>query len=291
MSPGSPMTKETKTFTAVVVIIGTLGLFLIWHPWPPYHDWLAEKLGEAFLIASILAVTVDQYSKRRLAVDVARDVWTFIIGHPLPKELQEYLKQLANTHLLRRDWEIRYIFSKNPDPQKINIRVESQFKLQNLSATPQPYQQKLQLEKHDNPRIISLACDSTEANARYVLPKTGAALAKEDETDPGVIVATGRKITIRPNLDSPNISYVVSSIHEMEQPLIYSDVYSFGYPSLYVTVTAEAPDDLQVLISREDNPDRNGAVISRANRWHFRRLFVRGEHIRIRWFPKQPPEA
>jgi hypothetical protein len=145
---------EDRKFYVVIILVALFGGTLMTHPWPTWHDWLIEKLGEALLIASVLAITVDKYSKTRVAKEVAQDVWKAIIGHPLPTEIQDFLKLLANTHLLRRDWDIRYVFSKNPDPHKINIRVEVKFMLQNLSDTTQPYQQKLQLEKHDNPRVL-----------------------------------------------------------------------------------------------------------------------------------------
>jgi hypothetical protein len=122
-----------------------------------------------------------------------------------------------------------------------------------------------------------MRCDTSDHASQYHLTVKDRTLKQgEKSSDPRVVVARGKKIEIRPNLADTNTYYRVAGRYQMEFPEDYSDMFSFGGPTINVTISAEHPEDIEINVS----PDRD--VYSRPDRWEFRRAFTRGEHVRIR---------
>jgi hypothetical protein len=279
------MTRESGWwFWLTVLAIFVLGALGIWQPFGsfqlrrPYDD-LVRQLGEALIIASIVATTVDFYSKRRMLREVVRDVFQYIAGHPLPPQLQTRIKNLVCTHLIRRDMPIRYDFAYAGD--RVLLTTETEFKLENLFSSWLPFQQTLEFEAHDSPRVLSMRCVSSEKNASYDIRASEQKpnVASADESDPGMFVAKGKKINIRPNANNAAISYVVTSKYQCSFSIDSSDVFSFLMPTIGTTVQATSPSDLDVSIS--DYVAKGGA-----GQWTFDVAFTRSEHFRIRWHRK-----
>jgi hypothetical protein len=87
---------------------------------------------------------------------------------------------------------------------------------------------------------------------------------------PREVIATGKKIKIRPNLNCPAISYVVAGKYQCTFPTDYSDVFSFIFPTVGTTVVevGDLPPGLEVSIS-----DSRADEVARG-RWEFGDAFV-----------------
>jgi len=97
-----------------------LGVFLNWlhfaEPLQPGHEETLQQtvqnilhgLGEAFVIAAILGVVVDQGAKTTLVEEVIKNVSGHIIGQYLPTELRDPILAMLENRVVRKDWKIRY---------------------------------------------------------------------------------------------------------------------------------------------------------------------------------------
>jgi hypothetical protein len=236
--------RAATSFRAAVALVFVVGIFALWKlpPWlPSPYDDLAKHLGEALIIASVLAVPIDLYAKNIMLREVTRDVFHYITGHPLPSLLQDRIRQLVSINLVSKDMRVRYNFSWYEGLERsedgsglVLVTIETESRLENLSASDILHRQHLELEAHFAPRVLSLRCMSSEGDACYDLRPSlgGGNLAKPDTSNPRMLVAQGNPIKIRPNLDIPAISYLMTSKYECLYPCDYSDVFSFlGPPS------------------------------------------------------------
>src|SRR5437870_4022226 len=70
---------------------------------------LLRGFGEALLIAGFIAATVDQYVKRRLLWETSHDISKYLIGYNLPPEIQDQIRELMGTAIIRQGFEQRYV--------------------------------------------------------------------------------------------------------------------------------------------------------------------------------------
>src|SRR5262249_41532676 len=59
---------------------------------------VGHALADLLIAAGLVGVLVDYFLKRTLI----RDVWTFIIGHALPPEVQDRIRGLSQTSVVRK---------------------------------------------------------------------------------------------------------------------------------------------------------------------------------------------
>ena len=80
------MTRERAVLASSAVLglacLAFAGQFI------PGVEGLFHGLGEALVIAVLLAVTVDAYVKNRLTREIVKEVSPFIMGSDLPQEMR-----------------------------------------------------------------------------------------------------------------------------------------------------------------------------------------------------------
>ncbi len=268
-----------RLFWPIVIgalVIGAFGIFasLRWY----FSDQeIVRSFGETLFISGFLSITVDRYVKWKMLHEVSRDVSKFLIGWQLPKEMQDRIGQLMKTDLVRRNLDIHYRMVRTEEIGRVVLRVRFSFDLVNLTDHKVDYQQYVAFEKHDNPQIQKLECDSSDERARYKLDGTGISQTKPDE--PGVVEAYGPLIKIKPNRTDHGTTYRVAGAYSIVFPEEFSDIFSFATPTINVTVTADWPDDIDFIAPPAD--------VTTTNRWEYNRIFLTSEHIHVRWFKKQ----
>jgi hypothetical protein len=256
-------------FNWVLVISFVVGLEL--QRWFP--SGLGYSFGEALLIASILGATVDWYLKRRILREASADISKFLLGYSLPRDIQDQIRNLMQTSLLRRGFEIRYeILRLGADRCKLN--VDASFLLENFTNKPQPYTQSLAFEAEENPQIKELRLDSSDTKARYCL-REGDRLTVQRT---GGVKATGPGLKIGPLAWGK--TYRFGYRYSIEFPSSYPDILSFDTITSGVVVRIIAPADLEVVAGVDDTCDVS------PDRYEYKRVFLPGQHIRIRWKPR-----
>jgi hypothetical protein len=241
-----------------------------------FHEYevtreLVRALGEALLIAGFIAVTVDQYVKKRLLWETSHDIAKYLIGYNLPPEVQDQIHLLMGTALVRRDFRHTYMFEEVDGRIKLTVRGE--YKIENCSNTDQPYTPHLDFEKHEEAVLIEFRCDSADENARDLKGPE----AQESDGQKPIVNFSLKEIKVQPV--RRGITYNVSyKFFRLVKPAD-SDLIAFHGPTIGVTISAECPNRLVF--------DGGGdATIKTTNRWEYTSIFLKGQHLHPRWSPR-----
>lgn len=228
---------------------------------------LARALGEAFVVAAFIAATVDQYVKHGLV----SDIFKYIVGYSLPFEIQDKIKELTRNAIIRRNLEQLYLFEHYPEG-KLKLTVEGKYEIFNCSNRVVEHTPHLDFEKHEEPVLEEFRCDSTDVAAQDA-KRSNANLA---EKQGGVLSASLKKIKIQPQ--KKGFAYSVSFRYFRFVEVKDSDILSFSFPTIGVVIRARYPSGIVF--------DAGKAPVEAKDRWNFTGLFLEGQHIHVRWFPK-----
>jgi hypothetical protein len=101
---------------------------------------IVGAIGEAALVAGLLALTVDIYLKRRLTQEITQDVSAYVMSRALPRELQDEVDAFCREHSVRTDLELNYTFSDIEGNENfILMSVLLRFQVVNLTDESQPF--------------------------------------------------------------------------------------------------------------------------------------------------------
>ena len=177
--------------------------------------------------------------------------------------------------IIRRDWNIEYTLSPEQNGE-VTIDVKYRFQLENVTNRTVEYLPMIQAEKYLNPTIVELRCDDAINHFRLIA-KDGESLGTESRTVRGLIELRHKEIGIKPR-SSGQTSYPFSGHYRLRTPCNHGDTFSFGRPSLGVTITTNAPSGY--MFSIEPSP----WTIQTDNMYQIKgRAFLRSEHVMVRW--------
>src|ERR1700741_1252605 len=115
---------------------------------------ILPKIGEALIIAPVLALLVDEAAKTKILREFSLDVSSHIIGRMLPFELRDHLTGYLQMFLVRTRWDITYFIEKWEDqPGYIRLRTISEYDMKNYSNDPTDYDFKYSVEESQYPHI------------------------------------------------------------------------------------------------------------------------------------------
>jgi len=198
---------------------------------------LGLAMGEALLVAALLGITVDRYIKEFLVRKASADLFKYLVGYKLPEEIQNRLRDLMGTSLIRKNYQVLYTLVALPDDQ-ILLDVRYSYLLLNISTLTIPsYVPRIEMEKHDKPRVLELRCDEKLSHFQKVAATDGT-IGTESSTVPGMIEAIGQPIDLLPQR-----AYPISGHYQLRVPSNHSDTLSFLHPTVDVTVRVECPNN------------------------------------------------
>lgn len=278
--------RKSPTFSFAYTILALLsfGIALLIVHFPYVTDNLTHALGHAFIIASILAATVDHYLKERVLREVSLDVSKYLVGYRLPEEVQDRIRELMQSKWIRRKFEVRAGFSEISNGKKIKADIHISEEIQNITSEYLEYQDRIEFEKHEPSTLLELQCDSEDRACSYHL--SGDELRKMTTESSGRLITTGKSVRIPPVLESLGRSYRFRARYELIQLTTFSELISFNFPTIGVSIEiTDAPSNYHFHVTPVADLIGN-------NRWEYKRLFLPGEHVRIRWDrdgdPKKP---
>ena len=127
--------------------------------------WVAEveeRLGDALIIAGILAFAVDRFMKGQLLAEVTRDVLSFAAGHALPDGLKERVNGLIRLPYARNSFTMCLVLTPLAREGFVRVTMHTTYVVSNLTGEPRRYLVKSAIEKspwHDEiepGRLISV---------------------------------------------------------------------------------------------------------------------------------------
>lgn len=171
--------SEKSKFRILLFATFGVGLFLATSPWETWvprqtHQVLSSllthvlpRIGDALMIAPLLAVAVEVAAAQELLKKFALDVSHHIVGRLLPPELREHILGYLTTNFVRRRWFIEYRIEEWPKhPGFIQLRSLTEYELENRSGCTKEYPFMYQLEESYSPEVgvarICHACASLD---------------------------------------------------------------------------------------------------------------------------------
>jgi hypothetical protein len=266
------------SFLFIVGLLLFVGVILLLIPIPYVNGEFLRALGHAFIIAAILATTVDHYLKERVLREVTSDVSKYLVGYRLPLEVQGRIGDLMRIKWIRRKFDLRVAFTEVDGGEKIKADVQISEVVQNISSEPLDYQDKFEFDSHEPIAVAEMQCDSNDPKSCYYV--SGEALIGIRTENSGRIIFAAQLVRMPPVEESIG-EYRFGARYEVVQPTKFSELISFSIPTIGVSIEiTDHPENYNFHVSPPADHTAH-------NRWEFRRLFLPGEHIKILWERKR----
>ena len=148
----------------LLLVLFLLGILLKWlHFAEPLQPGQVETLdqtvqdilhglGEAFVIAAILGVVVDQGAKTTLVEEIVKNVSGHIIGQYLPTELRDPIVAMLESRVVRTNWKIRYdVEQVAQHADYLKLITTSSYRIENRSNDAQQLPVTYEVERFSSP--------------------------------------------------------------------------------------------------------------------------------------------
>jgi hypothetical protein len=158
----SPATEEGSNICLLVglvlasLFLITLGSLLEHHWRQKFWAHISNEIGIAFLVAFILAVTIERVLKKRDDARfsrekeaIKRDVFEHVLGYRLrPGTFKELDNQILNARFIREDFEVTYTLSPLSKEQEfVLIEGEISYKVVNMTPERQLFEFRTSIEE------------------------------------------------------------------------------------------------------------------------------------------------
>ena len=124
------------------------------------QEWLVallNKLGDAAIIAAVLAGAVDRYIKQKLATEIAREAVDFSVGYALPPPVKRHIRHILRTPLVRRKLVFEYEFSPASPianaEDYLKVTCTTRYNLQNLTDGDMKFPVRTAVQKAHYPGL------------------------------------------------------------------------------------------------------------------------------------------
>ncbi len=202
-----------------------------------------DELGIAGLVAGVLALTIERISQeefKRLALKernlVKRDVFHYVYGHPIPRELvAEIQNQLLQGRFERRNFVLSHTIQPYlADPRFVRVSTMITYELHNLSPDRQPYHFRTVFEDAPEPSVA--------AECKFLALRVSGADRLIDYKGDGLLRAQGRgeiagHITLDEDIELEGEGSAQFTIHT--QTVKYRD---YGYDFFLCTLPTQGFD-------------------------------------------------
>lgn len=251
---------------------------------------LLEKAGEAFMIAAVLALFVDESVKHHLVQEIVRDVLDFTVGFQLPLEVKEQVHRNLRLPFVRREYEVRYTLEPQPadhaHPPRIRLHSQARFRVINLTDSVKPYEFTSSIEKGTDPAFEPNQIVAMEVPALGIALRGAALTPHRRDSDnfvkTCVIVHVAGDGTEQLLFQTERVAY------HRENDTVVLDILE--PPCIGVTLIVDAPEAFAVTASfgqQDVAPKRDGRVRT----WVHPAVHLPGSHLRFTWRKVSPPSA
>ena len=246
-------------------------------------ETLLEELGSAFLIAGLLALSLERILVSRLTRDVAHGVEVYYLTYGLPTEFADEVMYVRDLKWVRKDYVLR-CWLRSLDADRVTAQFQVSFTVVNYSSESIKVEQAVEIEEVGE-----------EPNQHQIvkISRTGADITDEDAC---VLYNCGTKYrgtaAVRPNKVDPHntFEYVVKKVFPKRY---YSETFVFRHPVVNVRVVLEeVPDDIdfEVSIGHRSFKEVQTMPVGQPRTWILDRAFFPGAGVLLEW-KKKPPVA
>jgi hypothetical protein len=236
---------------------------------------IVRALGEAVLIAGILALLIDPFLKARLLREASKSIFEHMIGFDHEPELKAKLRSIVfETKLYRKDCKISSEISLGPEG-RVTLSVSIEHEIVNQSLDNVKYKQAWDFVDGDAPRDAEFAWIVGEK-----LPES--TQSQFQQSNLGYLKAEGPSMDIEPH--SHNIRYRFIAKCKFDAPWNYYHPFYLAQPTIDITISVKAPEHWKVWIGG------GSPQVTRTNEalWHSSGILMIGDHVEVHWRAPDP---
>jgi hypothetical protein len=283
--------KERPKYFGLLFITFALGTTAASLPWdrmraPQFLRALIPGLGEALMIAPILALIVDDAAKRKLLREFAVDVSSNIIGRHLPATMREAIRQYLSVQIIRSRWCVTYTIREMPNtPGYILMHTRCEWDFENRSDKDMPCPYSFGVERSWFHEIGETQITRWGFQDPWNL-KSFDYLRGDKRLNPTL---EGDMWTVRAQVSLPPHPHPVFTCWaECEEvyPNNFSAPFVAAYPVEHLTVIVRYPEgkfEIALLLSFEDSEVENPLRSTGEIRWDLSKPILPGQCFFTRW--------
>lgn len=238
---------------------------------------LREKLGDALLIAAVLAAIVDRYLKLNLLKEVQRDALSFAAGHVLPDLIRYRIADLIREPYARENFKMTLaLVSIRTGEVKLTMRTS--YDVVNLTHRRQRYEVRSAIEKgqgsitHD----AQLEDVSLSGSTSFHVSDEQLRPGHRGVNDEGMYLRYTRAVTLEPVNTTPLHVATTRSIICPESWFYVLDVLELTL-GIEITVERLAEFDWRVHFGARGDPQ------TAPGSWTHSDVHLPGQFVRIAW--------
>lgn len=283
--PGSAQVASSyheRYYVLLLVLVFATGLLLIgfFHPDPSdpaLSEHVLNGLGEAAIIATLLALLVDPVVKGRFARELTAATFPDVFAAGMPLPYREKLRDLiSKTPVYRKDMEMNVTIGEATEGKR-PLDIEVRFDVVNATSKPQKYQQHLEFDAAEEPVLKSVSLwDGGKPVRTYT-----------DESPTLVDDGKGRIQFLHPGY--PISSYEAGGRYQFRAHCVLTYPAEFFYVQDFVdsthnfTLKIKHPADLQVEVATMGVDEVAPSVDDGWKVWTYHDMFFAGTHTFFRW--------
>jgi hypothetical protein len=269
--------RSLVVFLLLIVVGLVLALYHDALPWVSVRS-TGRTLADALIVAGILGMTVDYFLKRALI----KDVGSIFIGWALPQEIRTRIREVSETSIVRKNYDVRYKLTPTDDPDWVRVEINTKAEIYNFSTGIRRFEPTLSLDLQDNPDE-SATTFQLERNGKTECWDAAQLNASGRKTrDSHVVTWRARPILLPPqDATSPDLkpACVVRWTWESRMRVAYTDFLACTIPTIDVDISVDCPAGME-FVADSPTVKHDGS-----SRWLYRRLYMPGESLRVRWWP------
>ena len=253
-----------------------------------------NRIGEAFIIAPLLALIVDEAAKKKLIREFSLDISAHIIGRLLPDQLREHLRSYLQMLLVRTRWDVTYTIDKWEDdkgqivPGYVKLSTTSEYDMENRSHEHADYKFTYDVEDSFYPDIgkTRITCVQLPGDG----PLEGDALQNDVKAENGYqrFPRVPKTIPLEPynSRSKPSYKFRAESI-ECFRDSAYSPFFA-AYPVMEATLTVlykKADFNVTLELTFDDNSaaEKKELTDREGTEWTIRGPILPGQGFLARW--------
>jgi hypothetical protein len=247
----------------VALVITAIGIVFI-YLFPSEH--LVSAIGEALIVAGVLALFVDPFLKRHLFVEASRGIFIHLLGFEHRPEVKDKLKDLIfGTKLLRSTQTLRCHIEVRADGF-FDLTVDYHTEIINPTNIEHPSFPSMEFDKAHKAEILQMSFTSADGKYKWQGPP------ELKNLEPGVDLFVGKTFKIQP--ESKGIIYSSDVKYKILLRHGYSH-FHYRRPVLRTMLYATPPPGYEA--------SATPATAENKNYWLYDSIKMTGEHITLRW--------
>jgi hypothetical protein len=260
----------------------------------PWLMDLLNKLGDAAIIAAILAVAVDGYVKQKLVSEVAREAVDFAVGYALPQQVKQHIQHILRMPFVRQNVAFTYEFAAtasgaNAD-EYLEVKCTASYDIVNLTDRDMKFNVRTAVQKAHYPglgenRLCLLQVAGlrrSETNLKELAKK------QEGRTTTDVLYTSVTEEVVIPHGAQKGVPVVTKrvSYHRRDDD-IFLDI--LPPPSLGLTLKVKGLRGYEVGASFGASESSTAKYEPDKDEWTWKveDVVLPGSHLYLAWHPQQ----